>query len=95
MDVNGVGSTSGGLPVRKVSDATPSEKPIEARPVSPKDELQLSSVNSPEAAKVELEDAFRAQRIAQIQQQIADGTYDTPEKMDAAIDRMMERLKDK
>ena len=94
MDVNGVGSTSGGLPIRKVSEAMPAQKPVEARPVSPKDELQLSSVSSPETAKAELEGAFRAQRLAQIQQQIADGTYDIPEKLEAAVDRMLERLKD-
>ena len=92
MDVNSIGPTSGGLPIRKVSQAMPLQRPLEARPVSPKDELRLSSVSSPEAAKAELEGAFRAQRLTQIQQQIANGTYETSEKLDAAVDRMLERL---
>jgi negative regulator of flagellin synthesis FlgM len=34
----------------------------------------------------------RARRIVDIRQAIAAGTYDTPEKMDAALDRVLEDL---
>ena len=91
MEVNGIGPVSGSQPVRKVAQpATPPPTP-ETRPTSPTDELELSSVN-PAASEVDLKSEFQSQRIAQIQQQIADGTYETPEKLDIAVDRMLESL---
>ena len=92
MDVNGIGPVSGSQPVRKVAQpATPPPAP-EARPTSPTDELELTSVNSAAPSQVDLKAEFQSQRIAQIQQQIADGTYETPEKLDIAVDRMLESL---
>lgn len=92
MDVNGIGPVSGSQPVRKVAQpATPPPAP-EARPTSPTDELELTSVNSAAPGQVDLKAEFQSQRIAQIQQQIADGTYETPEKLDIAVDRMLESL---
>jgi negative regulator of flagellin synthesis FlgM len=33
---------------------------------------------------------IRADRVATIRQQIADGTYETPEKLSAALDRLLD-----
>ncbi|WP_315853672.1 flagellar biosynthesis anti-sigma factor FlgM [Rubripirellula tenax] len=35
---------------------------------------------------------IRIDRVADIRRQIADGSYDTPEKMDAALDRLLDQL---
>jgi hypothetical protein len=35
---------------------------------------------------------FRAALVDQIRREIAKGTYDTPEKWDAALDRLLDRL---
>ncbi|KLU02128.1 hypothetical protein RISK_005798 [Rhodopirellula islandica] len=35
---------------------------------------------------------IRIDRVADIRRQIADGSYDTPEKMDAALDRFLDEL---
>jgi anti-sigma28 factor (negative regulator of flagellin synthesis) len=35
---------------------------------------------------------MRLDLIARVRQEIADGTYDTPEKWEAALDRLLERL---
>ncbi len=35
---------------------------------------------------------FRADLVAEIRRQIAAGTYETPEKWEAALDRMLDRL---
>jgi len=91
MEVNGIGPISGSQPVRKVAQPATPPPPAEARPTSPTDELELTSVN-PVASEVDLKSEFQSQRIAQIQQQIADGTYETPEKLDIAVDRMLESL---
>jgi hypothetical protein len=38
------------------------------------------------------EPLFRAALVAEIRSQIAAGTYDTPEKWEAALDRLLDRL---
>jgi hypothetical protein len=35
---------------------------------------------------------FRADLVARIRREIAEGTYDTPEKMEIALDRLLARL---
>jgi negative regulator of flagellin synthesis FlgM len=92
MEVNGIGPVSGSQPIRKVAQPATPPPTVEARPTSPTDELELTSVNSAAPTQVDLKAEFQSQRIAQIQQQIADGTYETPEKLDIAVDRMLESL---
>ncbi|MBI1313230.1 hypothetical protein GC176_18210 [bacterium] len=91
MDVSSIGPIGSGQPVRRINQPSEQQAPQEARPVSPTDELELSSVDSA-AAEVELQNQFRAVRLEQIRQQIEAGTYDTPEKFDAAVNRMLEQL---
>lgn len=91
MDVNSIGPVSGSQPVRNATKPATPPPAVEARPTSPTDELELTSVSGP-ATTIELQTEFQMQRIAQIQQQIADGTYETPEKLDKAVDRMLESL---
>ena len=63
--------------------------------VSPTDELAFSA----EAREVlatdgveNVETSLRAERIAQIKADIEAGTYDTDEKFDAAVERMLDKL---
>lgn len=46
---------------------------------------------SPEV-RIDAEPLFRAGLVAQIRQEIAAGTYDTEEKFEAAMDRLLDRL---
>lgn len=91
MDVSGIGPIGGGQPVRRVEQPIEPPASPEARPVSPTDELELSAVDSA-AAEVQLQTQFRAHRLEQIRQQIESGSYETPEKLDAAVNRMLEEL---
>lgn len=94
MEVNGLGPVSGGSPIRRTPQSTPSANtpPVnEPRPVSPTDELDLSSVDAA-SNQVDLQGEFRSQRLARIQEQIANGTYETPQKLNIAVDRMVEQL---
>jgi negative regulator of flagellin synthesis FlgM len=68
------------------------EKSQAAGPVSPKDEVEISAVGKM------LDDAsrtpgIREQRLAEIKAAIEAGTYDTPEKLELALARMVEQLK--
>lgn len=91
MNVSGIGPVGGGQPIRRIDQPVEQQASQEARPVSPTDELELSSVDSA-SAQVELQDQFRTMRLEQIRQQIEAGTYETPEKLDAAVNRMFDEL---
>jgi negative regulator of flagellin synthesis FlgM len=90
MEVNGPGSIQSPFPIQqpRPADVGPSG---EARPVSPRDAVEISS-----AARM-LESAGRSarnsgERLEQIRAAIEAGEYDTPEKLEAALERMFERL---
>ena len=95
MEVSGPGNVNGGQPVQRTSQTTAAQsaetQSAEAGPTAPKDELEISSTNSA-AGEVDLQAEFRAQRLAQIQQEIAAGTYETSDKLETAVDRLMESL---
>lgn len=91
MEVRGIGPMSGPQPAQRITPLN-SPKPLtETRPVSPKDVLDISP-ESQIAGQVDLDAEFRAQRLSQIQQQIADGTYDTEEKFELAFGRMLQQV---
>ncbi len=61
----------------------------------PVDRLDLSAetgVQSVNAVSATSGDDMRLERIAEIRRAIADGTYDTEERMSAALDRFLERV---
>ncbi|MDA8697654.1 flagellar biosynthesis anti-sigma factor FlgM [Rhodopirellula sp.] len=77
---------------------TPSsvDKPPKAS-TAPVDQLDLSSsvsdVNRLQtSAGVAGGGDIRVDRVAEIRRQIANGTYETPEKLDAALDRILDRF---
>lgn len=96
MDVNGTSSISGSLPISKQNGPsntnikqTPASKPIS----SPQDELEISSAGRMLDEMTNNSD-MRAERLAQIKAAIDDGTYDTDEKLDAALSRMLDQISD-
>ncbi|QDT89683.1 flagellar biosynthesis anti-sigma factor FlgM [Gimesia algae] len=96
MDVNGTSSISGSLPISKQTGPsntnikqTPASKPIS----SPQDELEISSAGRMLDEMTNNSD-MRAERLAQIKAAIDDGTYDTDEKLDAALSRMLDQISD-
>ena len=91
MDVRGVGSVSGAAPIRSANgQPVPSESQI-SRPQFPRDQLELSSAGKM-LDQLSQNPDVRQERIAQIKQAIADGTYDTDEKLEAALSRMFDAL---
>lgn len=96
MDVNGTSSISGSLPINKQNGPsntnikqTPASKPIS----SPQDELEISSAGRMLDEMTNNSD-MRAERLAQIKAAIDDGTYDTDEKLEAALSRMLDQISD-
>ena len=60
--------------------------------MTPVDQLDFSPEAQAILAGGEVEDAGRTERIAQIRREIADGTYDSPERLSAALDRFIDVL---
>ncbi|MBI3863477.1 MAG: flagellar biosynthesis anti-sigma factor FlgM [Planctomycetia bacterium] len=79
-------------PVSRPETASPPIETAPSGPISPRDEVEISTVGKL------LDDAsrtpgIREQRLAEIKAAIEAGTYETPEKLELALNRMVEQLK--
>lgn len=98
MHISGNFSVSGIDSARSVSrgnaaNNTPSLQPAtESAITTPTDQLDLS----PEALAVSSSqgsgEVFRADRVAELRAAIAQGNYDTDDKMSAALDKFLDQL---
>lgn len=91
MEVRGLSSTGPSAPVGRVTPAAPGGQTAPAELRTPRDEVEISSVGRM------LDDASRTagvreQRLAEIKAAIDNGTYETPEKLEIALDRMLQQL---
>lgn len=73
-----------------------SENATAKSPATQVDQLDLSneatSVDRANATQIAGGGEIRIDRVAEIRRQISDGSYETPEKLDAALDRLLDRL---
>ena len=99
MQIYGPYRVSTTQPATASQRSTPTEKPAEETSTSsatPVDQLDLSHARG--ASRVEVagpvagNGEIRVDRVAEIRRQISDGTYETPEKLDAALDRFLDQL---
>tara|TARA_R110002095_G_scaffold133223_7_gene115647 strand:- start:2956 stop:3402 length:447 start_codon:yes stop_codon:yes gene_type:complete len=97
MDVNGTSSISGSQPINHINKQmspthtnnkeAPTSKPIS----SPQDELEISSAGRM-LDEMTNNSEMRAERLAQIKAAIDDGTYETDEKLNAALSRLFGQI---
>lgn len=81
------GPQSIGAPHASRSGATSAEPTS----VTPGDEVQFSSAAQLLDRVHDVPD-IRADRVAQLRAQIADGTYETPDKLDGALERLLDEF---
>jgi anti-sigma28 factor (negative regulator of flagellin synthesis) len=90
MDVTGAGNVGGTSAVRPVHLAKPAG--VTAAPPSgvqiPRDEVLISDA-ARALGGAQLDPQVRAARLAEIKSAIEAGTYDTPQRLEAAIDKMI------
>jgi negative regulator of flagellin synthesis FlgM len=76
--------------------STVSPRSTAAKPTSPEyetgDQLEISETGQI-LSSLSADPSIRADRVAQIRQAIADGTYETQDKLDVTIDRLMDVLR--
>ena len=90
MDVNGIGSVGKPNALGAARPAPLVETPPATDALAPQDEVQISS-SARMMDELSRTSGVRQERIEQIQQEIADGKYDTPEKFDAALDKFLDK----
>ncbi|QDT48462.1 flagellar biosynthesis anti-sigma factor FlgM [Symmachiella dynata] len=91
MDVTGPSTVNGAVPINRPAVMKPVTPAAQTAPISPQDEVEISAAGralgdlgkSPE---------LRQERIAQIKAAIDDGTYETHEKFDIAMSRLLDRI---
>ena len=88
MQVDGPGSVSGSRPIGQAKPALAPAKPKAAEPISPRDEVEISEA-SRMFDQLNQSPEVRAERLAQIKAEIDAGTYETPEKLEAALLKLM------
>lgn len=79
-----------------VDRSSATEKTGESTHTGPVDQLDLSqaatSASRIDGSESVAGEGIRFERVAEIRRQIADGSYDSPERMDAALDRFLDLL---
>jgi negative regulator of flagellin synthesis FlgM len=88
-NVNGVHPSWAAQPVEPTSPVVPSAPPAAAGGVS--DVVEISTAAALAAKVHEIPDV-RADLVARVKQEIKAGTYETPEKIDTAVERLLEDL---
>jgi flagellar biosynthesis anti-sigma factor FlgM len=91
MDVRGVGSSLGVASTRTNAPVPSHRDTAVAKPVSPKDELEISATGKM-LDQLSQNPDVRQERLARIKAAIDDGTYDTDAKLEAALSKMIDAL---
>lgn len=90
MDVSGINSVSRPLPISQPRPAVELEQTSSANVLSPQDEVDISPAGKM-LDNLSRTSSLRDERLAQIKAAIADGTYETPEKLEGALNRLLEQ----
>ena len=91
MQVNGPSHVHGAQPVRAPQSANPAEQSSSSQGVGGADELSISPEADLLARIGELPDV-RQEKIDEIRAQIANGSYETQEKLDIAVSRLLDEF---
>lgn len=95
MQIYGPYRVSTTQPTGPASRPQPAKPQAASTPANQVDQLDLSSsvgsVNRLNSVADSADSDIRVDRVADIRRQIASGTYDTPEKLDAALDKFLDQ----
>lgn len=91
MDVRGLGSLFGAIPLKPSAPAATPVQGAETKPISTHDQVEISPVGRMFDA-ADQGSPVRAERLQQIKAAIDQGVYDTDEKLHAALERLLAEL---
>ena len=75
----------------KVQSPSPSPSPSQSGNVQEVDQLDISET-AQALSKIRDVPDIRHERVAQIRTQIAEGTYETADKLEAAVERLLDEI---
>lgn len=91
MQINGPGHIHGPQPINAPHGVKNSPAATPSKSVSSTDEVQISAEGNFLSQVSELPE-IRSERVAEIQQAIANGTYETEEKFSRALDALLDEI---
>lgn len=91
MEVRGPNGVGASAPINRTAPATGAGAPGPVGPAAPRDEVEISAIAKMLDSASRL-DGVREQRLAEIKAAIEAGTYDTPEKMQIALERLIDQI---
>ncbi|MEI7458017.1 MAG: flagellar biosynthesis anti-sigma factor FlgM [Pirellula sp.] len=95
MQISGNFSVSGvdaSRAATKSNAPAPAQAATQSAIATPVDQLELSAEALSVGQTEQSGQAFRAEKVASLREAIAQGTYDTDEKMSAALDSFLDQL---
>jgi len=92
MSVTGPGAVQAGIPIRQTPPAVPPARPSETPSIVPRDELEISTVGRM-LQELQQTGMVRAERLAKIKAAIDAGEYETPEKLEAALTKLLAEIR--
>ncbi len=87
MEVTGPGSVQPSIPIRQLPPTAPA-KTAANQPATPRDAVEISAVGKMLDQASQSSDV-RSERLAQIKAAIEAGEYETPEKLEAALEKLL------
>ena len=91
MEVHGIGPVQGSSPISASRPAAEVQRTSETKPIASRDEVEISS-GGKMLENLHQSPDVRAERLAQIKAAIEAGEYETPEKLEAALSRMLSEI---
>lgn len=92
MEIHGAGGPQGPQPIYpRLADFTVDASQASQAGGIPHDRVEISPLGQMLDNISQIPD-IRHERVEEIRQQIASGTYETPEKLELALDRLMDEL---
>ena len=90
MEVSGPGSVGGGHPNRPI-ELRPTPEVTSAAPGLERDDGDVSQT-AQQLERLNDDPEIRAERLARIRAEIANGTYETTEKLERAVERLLREI---
>jgi negative regulator of flagellin synthesis FlgM len=91
MEIHGAGGPQGSQPIYPRLASFSVESAANAPAAAPKDQVEISQLGLVLDGIHSLPE-IRHEKVEAIRQQIAEGTYETPEKLDRALDNLLSEL---
>ena len=91
-NINGVGQTG---PIQPLQPTKPAAKPAEtaaAAPADRRDKVELSPAGMAMLSKLKASGDVRLDKVQDIKAQIEAGTYETDDKIDGAINKLLDDI---